>query len=105
FTDCIIGGLAGPRDFSQCSFIYPRYSRRSAITSSVPYVVVSTADKPLYIFKTENGWCIHSAEKRINVPFDQVPQIEEPYCSAIAYAVQASIDHTENFTLKVPEPV
>ncbi|MBL4836094.1 MAG: hypothetical protein JKY34_00835 [Kordiimonadaceae bacterium] len=58
----------------------------------------------MYIFKTENGWRIHSAEKRINVSFDQVAQVEEPYCSAIAYAIQASIDHTEIFELKTPAP-
>ena len=95
FTDCIIGGISGPEDFSNCSFVYPRYSRRTAITSSVPYVVVSTADTPLYIFKTENGWRIHSVERRVNVSYERARFIEEPYRSAIAYAAQASLERRD----------
>jgi len=95
YTDCIIGGLYGPRDFTSCSFVYPRYSRRTAITSPIPYVIVSTADMPLYLFKTEAGWRIHTKIKRISVSYDDVLNVEEPYRSAIAYAEQISRDHDE----------
>lgn len=95
FTDCIIGGLAGPRDFSSCSFVYPRYSRRTAIVSPMPYVVVSTADSPLYLFKTDAGWRIHAKAKRMNVAFDRVGEVEEPYRSAIIYAEQVAKEHDE----------
>tara|TARA_R110002096_G_scaffold392714_2_gene587695 strand:+ start:2493 stop:3125 length:633 start_codon:yes stop_codon:yes gene_type:complete len=95
FTDCIIGGLYGPRDFSSCSFVYPRYSRKMAITSPMPYVVVTTDNTPLYLFKTEAGWCIHSKKTRTNVAFDRIAEVEEPFRSAIAYGEQISKDHDD----------
>lgn len=93
YTDCIIGGLMGPQDFESCSFVYPRYSRRNAIVSPMPYVVVSTVDAPLYLFKTESGWRIHSGDKRVSVALDKVEEAQEPYRTAIAYAEQVSSDH------------
>lgn len=101
FTDCIIGGLCGPRDFTNCSFVYPRYSRRTAIISPVPYVVVSTADAPLYLFKTESGWRIHAKSERLNIAFDRVSEADEPYRSAIRYADQISADHDERIRRSV----
>ncbi|MEX0299431.1 MAG: pentapeptide repeat-containing protein [Kordiimonas sp.] len=95
YTDCIIGGLAGPRDFSTCSFVYPRYSRRTVITSPMPYVVVSTDNAPLYLFKTDAGWRVHQKAKRINVAFDQMSEVEEPFRSAIAYGEKISQDHDD----------
>ncbi len=95
YTGCIIGGLAGPRDFSACSFVYPRYSRRTVITSPIPYVVVSTDGAPLYLFKTESGWRVHQKSKRINVAFDEMEEVEEPYRSAIAYGEKISKDHDD----------
>jgi len=90
FTDCIIGGIMGPHDFTNCSFIYPRYSRRATIISTVPYVVVTTDATPYYIFKTDAGWRVHFGKKRITVECDKVDELEEPFKSAILYAKQVS---------------
>jgi len=91
FTDCIIGGLRGPIDFGNCSFVYPRYARKSAITSAFPYAVVTTADVPLVLFKTKEAWHIHSKEKRHTFEHD-ITDIPEPFAEAIRYANSSSIE-------------
>jgi hypothetical protein len=92
FTDCIIGGLRGPKDFNCCSFVYPRYARRTPITTSFPYVVVSTDDVPLVLYRTQNQWQVHAMDRRVSVPFDAT-DTPEPYASAVAYAEKLAAAH------------
>jgi len=83
FSDCIIGGMVGPRDFESCSFESPRYSRHIPIVSSVPYYSVSTPKRPLQIFCTPNAWRVHGEGIRVTVTPEDLPHVEEPYRSAV----------------------
>ena len=104
FTDCIIGGLIGPQDFTSCSFVYPRYARRTPITSQVPYIVVTTADLPLVLYKTEAAWQIHSKGKRQTFPHG-TRDVPEPYASAIAYAAECSNEQDRALTARMGEKI
>jgi len=104
FTDCIIGGLRGPQDFTSCSFVYPRYARRSPITSQFPYVVVTTAEAPLVLYKTQTAWQIHSAEKRKTFALDAI-DVPEPYASAIEYASRSSAEQDRSLSERMGERV
>lgn len=95
FTDCIIGGMTGPTDLTACGFIYPRYSRHNAITSPTPYVMVSTEQKPLYIYKTEKEWRIHAGDQRVSINQNEASIADEPYRSAILYARKVMKDDAE----------
>ncbi len=86
FTDCIIGSIVGPVDFSACAFVYPRYSRHIKITSPSPYLMVATDTAPLYIFKTDSDWRVHSVNKHVTVKFVEERLAQEPCKSAILYA-------------------
>lgn len=103
FTDCIIGGLRGPVDFSCCSFVYPRYARKAAITSSFPYAVVTTANVPLVLFKTKDAWHVHTQDKRHTFALD-ISDIPEPYGSAIRYANSSSNEQDRKLTALMGEP-
>ena len=104
FTDCIIGGMRGPTDFSCCSFVYPRYARKLAITSSFPYVVVTTADVPLVLFKTKDAWHVHTKEKRHTFAHE-ITDIPEPFGTAIQYADSCSNEQDRTLTALMGEPV
>jgi len=104
FTDCIIGGLRGPKDFSCCSFVYPRYARRVPITSLFPYVVVSTADVPLVLFKTQDAWQVHSKDKRHTFRHDE-KNIPELFASAIAYAAHCVTEQDRALSARMSDPV
>lgn len=83
FSECIIGGIVGPRDFDSCTFVAPRYSRHIGITSSVPYYSISTPTRPLQIFCTPNAWRVHGVGVRLTVTPQDLPGTEEPYRSAV----------------------
>lgn len=104
FTDCIIGGMRGPQDFSSCSFVYPRYARRTPITSQYPYAVVTTADVPLIIYKTSAAWQVHSKDRRQSFPLD-AKNIPEPYGSAIEYAARCAAEQDKALSIKMGEAV
>lgn len=104
FTDCIIGGLRGPEDFNSCSFVYPRYARRSPISSPFPYLVVTTAESPLILYRTSEQWQIHAGNKRVSVQLDG-SNAPEPYASAVAYAEQVMKDYDKRVSSKTGEPV
>ncbi|MFC3052608.1 pentapeptide repeat-containing protein [Kordiimonas pumila] len=95
FTDCIIGGLIGPEDFSNCTFVYPRYSRTTQITSPIPYFIITTESDPLYVFKTETMWRIHRGTKHHNIDFSAMDEAPMLYRTAIAYAEIAIQEHLE----------
>ncbi|MEX0297849.1 MAG: pentapeptide repeat-containing protein, partial [Kordiimonas sp.] len=104
FTDCIIGGLRGPQDFSSCSFLYPRYSRKTPITSPFPYVVVTTDGVPLVLYKTDKVWQIHCGNRRqaFEVGASDIP---EPYASAISYADYAARRQSGAHSFRLDERV
>jgi len=102
FTECIIGGMVGPQDFTSCSFVYPRYSRKSRITSLYPYVVVSTAEAPLVIFKTEASWHVHTKNKHKSFALDG-KEAPEPYASAIAYAAKSADEQAKALSVRMGE--
>jgi len=104
FTDCIIGGMHGPEDFSSCSFVYPRYARKTAITSVFPYVVITTGDAPLLVFKTETAWYVHTKNKRHTFKYGE-KDIAEPFSSAIAYASRSSVVQDSALAAKINDPV
>jgi len=104
FTDCIIGGMVGPQDFSSCSFVYPRYSRKSRIASLFPYAVLTTATAPLVIYKTEDLWHVHCQDIRKSFALD-AEDIPEPYASAIAYAAETAREQEKALSLQMGEPV
>ena len=88
FTDCIIGGMAGPQNFISCSFFGARYSRHIPIVSNTPYYVVTTSERPLHIFCTPNAWRIHGKGIHHTITPDQVPGLEEPFKSALRYVLE-----------------
>jgi len=104
FTDCIIGGLRGPQDFNSCSFVYPRYSRRAAITSQFPYAVVTTADVPLVLYKTQDAWQVHSKDRRQTFAHDAT-DVPEPYASAIEYAKRSSQEQDKALSIRMGERI
>lgn len=104
YTDCIIGGLRGPQDFSSCSFVYPRYSRNAPITSLFPYVVVTTADVPLVLYKTQTVWHVHSKDRRQSFAID-AKDVPEPYGSAIAFASASSAAQDHALSVRMGETV
>ncbi|MCJ9430678.1 pentapeptide repeat-containing protein [Kordiimonas marina] len=91
FTDCVIGGIAGPMDMSSCIFTNVRYSRHIPITSRAPYYVVSTESSPLYIFRTGDEWRIHSQGTRLIVPGISLKETSEPYRSIILGLLQQEL--------------
>lgn len=104
FTDCIIGGMRGPQDFSCCSFVYPRYSRSTPIVSQFPYVVVTTGDVPLVLYKTKDAWLIHAKNQRHTFAHDD-QDIPEPYASAIAFANSSVQEQDRALSERMGEPV
>ena len=104
FTDCVIGGLRGPDDFNSCSFVYPRYARRTPISSPFPYLVVSTAESPLILYRTSEQWQIHAGNKRVSVALDG-SNAAEPYASAVAYAEQVMKEYDKRIAAKTGERV
>ncbi|MBL4788127.1 MAG: pentapeptide repeat-containing protein [Kordiimonadaceae bacterium] len=104
FTDCVIGGFLGPQDFNSCSFVYPRYARRTRIISQYPYVVVTTAEGPLVLFKTPTGWQIHAKNQRHSFGFDE-KDIPAPYAGAIEFAAKLAYDQDRERSIRMGETV
>jgi hypothetical protein len=104
FTDCIIGGMKGPENFTSCSFVYPRYARRTPITSPFPYVVMTSADKPLVMYRTQDAWHIHHGDKRLTVGFDGA-DAPELYANAVLYGEKIMREHEQSITAKIGERV
>ncbi|WP_417451038.1 pentapeptide repeat-containing protein [Kordiimonas sp.] len=88
FSDCIIGGMAGPQDFQSCSFYNVRYSRHIPIVSNTPYYFIATPTQPLYVFCTPNAWRLHGKGVRMTVEPSEVIGLEEPYKSAVRYVLE-----------------
>jgi Pentapeptide repeats (9 copies) len=104
FTDCIIGGFRGPQDFASCSFVYPRYARSTPITSLFPYVVVTTGDEPLVLFKTKSAWHVHSKNRRQTFALEAV-DMPEPFASAIEFAARSAKEQDRALSARMGEPV
>ncbi|WP_262689726.1 pentapeptide repeat-containing protein [Kordiimonas aestuarii] len=88
FTDCIIGGMAGPQDFQSCSFYGVRYSRHIPIVSNTPYYVITTPEQPIYVFCTPNAWRLHGKGVRMTVEPNEVIGLEEPYKAVVRYVLE-----------------
>ncbi|TNE60467.1 MAG: hypothetical protein EP335_18995 [Alphaproteobacteria bacterium] len=101
FTDCVIGGMAGPLDLTSCPFVNVRYSRHIPITSRAPYYVVSTGGHPLYVFRTGDEWRIHSQGTRLIVPTVGLKEAAEPYRSIVLGLLQQEL---ESRRTPAPEP-
>ena len=107
YSDCIVGGVIGPRDFESNSFVNMRYSRHIAITSNVPYYSISTPTIPIQVFCTPNGWRVHSDGVRLTVKPTDVPHLDEPYRSAVkcVLSIEQSVGRKAVAqALKVHEP-
>ncbi len=94
FTDCVIGGLMGPDDFSCCNFNASRYSRTAHIVTVLPYTVFSSENGPFYIYKTNDSWHVHEGKKRKSFSVKHKVPATSPYAPAIDF-IERTIKRTE----------